>query len=331
MAIEFEFTVGKGFHFATAFAERFDMVVHHDRVVLPDILGEGFIQEVYLDIGLALCLHAYELKETFTLRRLASLSEDMLTLKFDFRRSPANVKGNTNDPLFSGGSGCEVEFGTSNLFTELTIPPDQPINFLVVTTTRQTLLGLLHLGEEDQSIETMLNDSKSFVLHEVMSQEMGRTLKQLSQIDENTKLATLIYQTKALELIYLLFVRLLKRNTSILFPVDQADAKKIYQVRGIILCHLGVTPQLPQLARRIGMSLTRMKQLFRQIFGDSIYQYYQTARMNEAARLLSYLTVSETGYKLGFTNLSHFGRLFEKHFQMKPKRYKDSLNYLPFT
>ena len=38
------------------------------------------------------------------------------------------------------------------------------------------------------------------------------------------------------------------------------------------------------------------------------------------------LTVSETGYKLGFTNLSHFGRVFEKHFLMKPKRYKDSLN-----
>jgi AraC-like DNA-binding protein len=320
--MEFEFTVHEGFHFATAFAERFNLIAHHDRVVLPDILGEGFIQEVYLDTGLALCIHAYELKQTFAIKRLSSLSGDMLTFKFDCRRSSVKAKGNTIEPLFSGANGCEVEFGTSNLFTELTIPPDQPINFLVVTTTRQALLGLLHLEEEDRSIETMLNDSKSFVLHEVMSQEMERTLKQLSQIDENTKLATLIYQTKAQELIYLLFVKLLKRNTSILFPVDQADVKKIYQIRSIILSHLGVTPQLPQLARSIGMSLTRMKQLFRQIFGDSIYQYYQTARMNEAAHLLSHLTVSETGYKLGFTNLSHFGRLFEKHFQMKPKRYK---------
>jgi AraC-like DNA-binding protein len=48
--------------------------------------------------------------------------------------------------------------------------------------------------------------------------------------------------------------------------------------------------------------------------------------MIEATHLLSYLTVSETGYKLGFTNLSHFGRVFEKHFLMKPKPNKGSLN-----
>jgi AraC-like DNA-binding protein len=326
MAIEFEFTVHEGFHFATAFAERFNLIASHDRVVLPDILGEGFIQEVYLDTGLALCIHAYELKQTFTLKRLSSLSADMLTFKFDCRRSAVNVKGNTNEPLFSGANGCEVEFGTSNLFAELTIPPEQTINFLVVTTTRKTLLGLLHFGQEGRFIETMLNSGRSFVLHEVMSQEMERTLKQLSHIDENTKLATLLYQTKAQELIYLLFVKLLTRNTPTLIPVDQADVKKIYDIRSFILSNLGVTPQLPQLAVSIGMSLTRMKQLFRQIFGDSIYNYYQTARMNEAAHLLSYLTVSETGHKLGFSNLSHFGRVFEKHFLMKPKRYKDSLN-----
>jgi len=326
MAIEFEFTVQEGFHFATAFAERFNLIAHHDRVVLPDILGEGFIQEVYLDSGLALCIHAYELKQTFAIKRLSSLSTDILTFKFDCRRSAVKAKGNTIDPLFSGANGCEVEFGTSNLFAELTIPPEQTINFLVVTTTRQTLLGILHLGQEGRFIETMLNSGRSFVLHEVMSQEMERTLKQLSQIDENTKLATLLYQTKTQELIYLLFAKLLTRTTPALVPVDQADVKKIYGVRSIILNNLGVTPQLPQLARSIGMSLTKMKQLFRQIFGDSIYHYYQTARMNEAAHLLSHLTVSETGYTLGFTNLSHFGRLFEKHFQMKPKRYKDSLN-----
>ena len=29
--------------------------------------------------------------------------------------------------------------------------------------------------------------------------------------------------------------------------------------------------------------------------------------------------------RIGFSNLSHFTRLFEKHHQMKPKRYKDTL------
>jgi AraC-like DNA-binding protein len=45
--------------------------------------------------------------------------------------------------------------------------------------------------------------------------------------------------------------------------------------------------------------------------------------MQEAARLLKeqHLTVSEVGYRVGFTNLSHFSRVFERHLGLKPKKY----------
>lgn len=45
--------------------------------------------------------------------------------------------------------------------------------------------------------------------------------------------------------------------------------------------------------------------------------------MKEAARLLKEekLSVSEVGYQLGFTNLSHFSRIFKKHIGMNPKQY----------
>jgi AraC-like DNA-binding protein len=86
---------------------------------------------------------------------------------------------------------------------------------------------------------------------------------------------------------------------------------------------LSQQPSLPELAKLGGMSETKMKDLFRQVFGDSIYHYYQTARMEEAAYLLRYknYSVTEAGYQLGFTNLSHFSRLFDRHHQQKPKKY----------
>jgi len=31
--------------------------------------------------------------------------------------------------------------------------------------------------------------------------------------------------------------------------------------------------------------------------------------------------VSDVGYQMGFTNLSHFSRVFEEHIGMKPKQY----------
>jgi AraC-like DNA-binding protein len=74
------------------------------------------------------------------------------------------------------------------------------------------------------------------------------------------------------------------------------------------------------------MSPSKLKRLFRQIFGNSIFSYYQGFRMKEAARLLKVgkLSVTEVGYQLGFTNLSHFSRVFKNHIGMKPKQYSRS-------
>lgn len=319
MAVIFDFEAGKGFHFTSAFAKRFDCEATGDRVLLPTLLGEGFIQEVYLDNGLSLCLHRYQLRQDFILRRHGTGATEVVILKFDGRRIP----------------GHEVEFGTSNFFTEVMIPAHEEINFVVMVTTRRTLLNLLQIGEGgsrdrgageggSDMIHT-IRDNPSFFLHETMTREMERTLKQLSQINETTPLPALLYQTRAQELIYFLFARLLSRKTGVALSINQEDVKKIYQVRASILADLSAPPKLSELARHIGMSSTKMKQLFRQIFGDSIYNYFQVERMNEAAQLLKDFSVSQVGYRIGFSNLSHFTRLFEKHHQMKPKRYKDTL------
>jgi len=90
-----------------------------------------------------------------------------------------------------------------------------------------------------------------------------------------------------------------------------------------MLGHLEIPPVISELAVSANMSPTKLKRLFKQIFGNSIFSYYQDFRMKEAARLLKEenLSVSDVGYRLGFTNLSHFSRVFEEHIGMKPKKY----------
>src|SRR5476651_801128 len=201
MAVIFEFEVGKGFHFSDAFASRFNVPVNNERVYLPEDMGDGFIQEVYLDNGLALCIHNYTLKQDFVLKRAATGSTSMLTMKFDCRIVPMKFNEGLQNSVFAESKGCEVEFGTSNFFSELTVPANQAIIFLVIAASRQTLTGLLKLNPDEHPITHMLNDNRSFLMHEGMTQEMERTLKQLSQVNQYTKLRALLYQTKACELI----------------------------------------------------------------------------------------------------------------------------------
>lgn len=326
MAVELEFTVSNGFDFAQAFADRFNLSVDHNQVLMPDALGEGSIKEVYLENGLGLCFHQYQLKQPFVLKRLASPAEsDLLTLRFSRAKTPVvSTRHPTGQEPIHGGDYA-VEVATSNLFAEVTLSPDQAVNFLAITLPRQALLDLLHLDEQASPMRDTLQNNDSFVFHEAMTPQMEQTFNQLCAINESTTLAHLLYRTKAQELIYLLFAKLLTRSAIRVIPVNPVDAQKLYAARAAILTDLSQTPQLAQLAHLIGMSQTRMNRLFRQIFGDSIYNYYQTARLAEAARLLSRLSVSETGYQLGFTNLSHFTRLFERHFQLKPKQYQATL------
>lgn len=321
MAETFEFTVERGFHFGKAFGERFGMPVLNDRVYLPKILGNGFIQEVFLRDGIGLCLHRYRLEQEFSLKRLVSKGpSDRLTLKFDCRKVTMDTE-QREAILFA--PGCEVELGTGNFFTEVFFPAQQEIYFLVINISRHTLVDLLKLGTADSDLQKSLLQNPSFVINTLMSAEMEHILKEFADIKSEDPLSHLFYQTKTFELIYHLFSRLTERPTSSGITINRLDADKLYEIRSVILDDLSVVPNLSELAKKIAMSPTKMKVLFRQVFGDTIYNYFQAARMNEAAKLLKDYSVTETGYRLGFTNMSHFSRLFEKYFKLKPKKFKD--------
>ncbi|MDR3272149.1 MAG: AraC family transcriptional regulator, partial [Flavobacteriaceae bacterium] len=140
-------------------------------------------------------------------------------------------------------------------------------------------------------------------------------------IDETFELFFL--RIKAEELICRLLMELEKRDEKHLYALNIQDIQTIYKVKERMLEHPGTPPVIKELAVCANMSPSKLKRLFKQIFGDSIFSYYQQFRMKEAARLLKdeKLSVSEVGYLLGFTNLSHFSRVFKEHIGMKPKQY----------
>jgi len=323
MPVTFEFAIEKGFHFAEAFGKRFGMPVAENRVYLPESLGDGYIQEIQLRQGLSMCMHRYILQEEISLKRLESAGlSKMLTLKFDCRKVALET-GQQDTHLFAPGS--EAELGTGNFFTEIFFPAQQEIYFLVINVARELLAEMINLSGEEAALRNRILTNPSFVINVLMPVEMESALKDLSNISLGSPFYLLRYQAKALELIYLLFARITESVNHTGVIVTRSDADKLYQIRSIILKDLSVAPQLIELSRQISMSPTKMKTLFRQIFGDSIYNYFQRARMNEAARLLRDHSVSETGYMLGFSNMSHFSRLFEKYFNAKPKKFKDSI------
>ncbi len=71
------------------------------------------------------------------------------------------------------------------------------------------------------------------------------------------------------------------------------------------------------------MSESKLQKLFKGVFGITIYQYALKVRIEEAKRMIESkrFSVSEVGYEIGYTNLSHFTAAFKKHVGTNPKQY----------
>jgi AraC-like DNA-binding protein len=78
------------------------------------------------------------------------------------------------------------------------------------------------------------------------------------------------------------------------------------------------------LAERVGLSLSRLRQLFKEDTGMSLSQYRRERALDAASQLLasSDRRVSEIAYALGFDDPAYFTRLFTKRFHLCPRQYR---------
>jgi AraC-like DNA-binding protein len=172
-------------------------------------------------------------------------------------------------------------------------------------------------------LQSLLHNTQPLFFEQIIYPSLQKIVDEIisEPVDETFQLFFL--RIKAEELICRLLMELKKRDEKHLYALNIQDIATIYKIKEQMLEHLETPPVIRELAVGAGMSPTKLKRLFRQIFGNSIFSYYQEFRMKEATRLLKEekLSVSDVGYQLGFTNLSHFSRVFKEHIGMKPKQY----------
>ena len=160
-----------------------------------------------------------------------------------------------------------------------------------------------------------------------MTDDMISTLNAIVRQEPPGSLPAYYYRLKAMELLFYLFQRLSRREKTVHQTFSEQDIVSIYQVRDQLVSCLAKPSSITDLKRVAGMNELKMRHLFKQVFGRGIYDYFQHARMQEAARLLreANRSVSDVGAELGYENLSHFSRMFDKYIGKKPKQYSKAL------
>lgn len=292
--------------------------------LIPQHMGTGYIKGFIISPQLRLLVRQYELKEDWVLNRgIGEEEKEFVVIAFHNIYAPKEVKKSRQLKLPSGGELFpSVQVATTGFNQEL-LPANKKINTIVITVKVDYLRELLQPKMEHTLLKMVVSGHQPFLFEEIISPRIAEVAAEIVTANPAKELQDFYYKIKTEELIYLLFAALLKREDTTFQALHAADIKKIYEVKNEMLSNIETPPELPDLVRLSGMSESKLKRLFKQIFGTSIYNYYQSFRMKEAACLIreEKLSVSEVGYRLGFSNLSHFTRLFETHIGMKPKKY----------
>jgi AraC family transcriptional regulator len=104
------------------------------------------------------------------------------------------------------------------------------------------------------------------------------------------------------------------------FLANEADREKIAKSREVLLQHIGEPLTIKELSRKVAINECYLKKGFKEMFGTTIFDFYQSQRM-EHARYLLYekgLSVTDVSLILGYSSISHFSTAFKKHTGLKP-------------
>lgn len=104
------------------------------------------------------------------------------------------------------------------------------------------------------------------------------------------------------------------------FLANEADREKIVNAREILIKHIGEPITIKELSRKVAINECYLKKGFKELFGTTIFDFYQSQRMEHAKYLLyeKGLSVTEVSMLLGYSSISHFSTAFKKHTGLKP-------------
>jgi AraC-like DNA-binding protein len=173
------------------------------------------------------------------------------------------------------------------------------------------------------------NRDKKYYKDGVISPSMAIVLNQIINYNLNASIKPLYFKGKAYELLSLYFNRSEDADVEQCpFLVDETNVIKIRKAKDIIVSRMAEPPSLQELADEIGLSLKKLKEGFKQIYGDSVFSFLFDYKMEVARKLLESgeNNVNEVGHKVGYSTSSHFISAFKKKYGTTPKKYIMSLN-----
>ncbi|MBM7342789.1 helix-turn-helix domain-containing protein [Pantoea coffeiphila] len=157
---------------------------------------------------------------------------------------------------------------------------------------------------------------------------LWRPLYQLLQWQPDSALGMLYMESKIHECIalYVAFLLGQQQRAPQRLDLSAADRRRVLEAALLIGSTLAEATTQSAVAQQVGLSESKLKRGFQQMFGTGVHGYQQHLRMEEARYLMDQhsLPVKQVAARIGHSKQGHFSRLFREHFGVNPKDYVKS-------
>jgi AraC-like DNA-binding protein len=208
-----------------------------------------------------------------------------------------------------------------------------PIN--AVVNEKSSLISILisinkfhKLFSEDSNNIQFLKDenvNQKYYFENKISNPISLVLNEIKRFDIKSSTKNLFLKAK----VYELFSHLYNRNRDLNieqcpFLTNEENFKKIKKAKEIIITNMTNPPSLVELSEKINLSLKKLKEGFKKIYGKPVYQFLIEYKMELAKKLLSEnnFNVNEVSLKLGYSTASHFITAFKNKYGLTPRNFK---------
>ncbi len=293
--------------------------------LVEENIAGGFIDQTKIEDGFYILKFQNELETPQLISRGISSSY----LQFHF-----NVKGKSKFLFNNGNYQLPLEEEKSLLLYN----PKQDLPLNLELQAKSWLISLVISIEKFHSLFSeeakfipflsLENKDKKYYQDGTISPSMAIVLNQLMNFNLMPTIKSLYFKGKAYELLSLQFNRAGDPDVEQCpFLSDEVNILKIRKAKDIVISRMAEPPSLQELSDEIGLSLKKLKEGFKQIYGDSVYSFLFDYKMEYARKLLDSgeYNVNEVGLKVGYSTASHFIASFRKKFGTTPKKYIMSL------
>jgi AraC-like DNA-binding protein len=321
IALQYELTTYK--KFLEDLSVFLDIPLIDHTLYFPATIGKGYIKYLQLPDKTEVLIAYFRLKNDFVLERKKDAKE-YYTFCCEEISELKEFSMTIGADQLQATEKFSAMYLTSFLYdVGYHLKPDTQVSSIRMLLTPEWMRNYLGLDQQAAVLAQYLQMKTAGILYKKVDAAAREIMKELLQKPRTVGAPALFYQSRLLHLVEKFFQWMnesLQQHPHRTQDLSRHDIERMRKTELHLLRNLAAPPTIKELAKMAAISESKLKKLFKAVYGLPPYEYFQKHRMDKARTMLltGQYSIKDVGYALGYTNLSNFTLAFKKAFGLLP-------------